>query len=208
MKKGTILLLISLFIFFSFLYFPLNAFAKDYKSLAILPFELNAPDDISHIRSGIESMLYSRLYWKDKVKVIDSGSITHQIKIQNSKFTNPSPEQLAELLNLDYILTGYITHFSNAFSIDIRVYDRQKRQWKVFSEQSNSINMLIRKINVISAKINKKLFNREGKVYGKLVKKEKERAEQWKLQNPMERIPSSTEEDKTKKKSPFWKFWD
>ena len=70
------------------------------------------------------------------------------------------------------------------------------------------MNMIIRKINIISAKINKTLFKREGKVYGKLVKKEKEKAEQWKLQDPMKMMPVVPEEEKNKKKSPFWKFWD
>jgi hypothetical protein len=206
LKKKAIL--IGSIIFFSFLYLPLNAEALENKSIAILPFEINAPNDLPHIRTGIESMLYSRLYWKDKVSVIDSKAVSHQIKKQKPKSKNPLVEQLAEYLNSDYIITGYITYFSDAFSIDIRVYDRQKQQWTTFSGQSASMDMLIHKINVISAKINKTLFNRESVVYDKLIKKEKEKAEQWKLQNPRKMMPIVPEEDKQKKESSFWRFWE
>ena len=70
------------------------------------------------------------------------------------------------------------------------------------------MDMLIHKINVISAKINKTLFDRESVIYDKLIKKEKKKAEQWKLQNPMEMMPIVPEEDKEKKKSSFWRFWE
>jgi TolB-like protein len=208
LKKKNIPLAIALIIFFSLLYLPLNAEALENKSIAILPFEINAPNDLPHIRTGIESMLYSRLYWKDKVNVIDSKTVSHQIKKQKTKIKNPLAEQLAEYLNSDYVMTGYITCFSDAFSIDIRVYDRQQQQWTTFSEQSTSMDMLIHKINIISAKINKTLFDRESVIYDKLIKKEKKKAEQWKLQNPMEMMPIVPEEDKEKKKSSFWRFWE
>jgi TolB-like protein len=217
LKKENILLPINSLsfslIFFVLLYLPLNAAAIEHKTIAILPFEINAPDDLPHIRQGIESMLYSRLYWKNKIAVIDTKTVSHkiknrQIKKQKAKGKNPLAEQVAEYLNCDYIMTGYITHFSNAFSIDIRVYDRQNKQWTTFFEQAISTDLLINKINIISAKINKSLFNREGIVYGKLIKKEKQRAEQWKLQNPMEMMPVVPDKDKEKKKSSFWKFWE
>ena len=114
---------------------------------------------------------------------------------------------MAELTDSDYVVTGSVTRFSDAFSIDTRVYDIKNKKFLTFFEQSTSFNDLIRKMNVISAKINKDVFDRETTAYSNLVKDEKEKEEQRKRQNP-EKMMQNFPADQREKKPPFWKFWN
>ena len=177
------------------------------KTVAVLPFEIIAPEDLSYVQDGIVQMLHSRLVWKDKVSVIEQKKTEtqfNQIKDQNSARW---VETLAESLGSDYIVTGSITHFANAFSIDTRIYDIQNKQWMAFSEQSTTINDLIPKMSAISAKINKKVFDRETVIYTDLVRQEQEKAEQWTRQNP-ERLMPEMPAGEREKKSSLWRFWE
>lgn len=187
--------------------FPLTAHAKEIKTIAVLPFEIIAPDDLSYIRDGIVRMLHSRLVWKDNVAVIEQKEIDTRLNTIKDKNPQRMIEALAKSLGSDYVLTGSITHYANAFSIDTRVYDIQKKQWMAFSEQSAAINDLIPKMSVISAKINKKIFDRETVIYSDLIKKEQEKAEQWQRQNP-ERMMPEVPAGEREKKSSFWRFWE
>ncbi len=187
--------------------FSAVAQAKEIKTVAVLPFEIIAPEDLSYVQDGIVQMLHSRLVWKDKVSVIEQKKTEtrfNQIKDQSSA---RRIETLAKSLDSDYIVTGSITHFANAFSIDTRIYDIQNKQWMAFSEQSTAINDLIPKMSAISAKINKKVFERETVIYNDLVRQEQEKAEQWKRQNP-ERMMPDIPAGEREKKSSLWRFWE
>jgi TolB-like protein len=48
----------------------LSAFAEPFQ-VAIVPFKVNAEKDLSFLKDGIVDMLSSRLYWEDKVFVIN-----------------------------------------------------------------------------------------------------------------------------------------
>jgi len=187
--------------------FSVVAQAKEIKTVAVLPFEIIAPEDLSYVQDGIVQMLHSRLVWKDKVSVIEQKKTEtqfNQIKDQNS---DRRIETLAKSLGSDYIITGSITHFADAFSIDTRIYDIRNKQWMAFSEQSTAINDLIPKMSAISAKINKKVFDRETVIYNDLVRQEQEKAEQWKRQNP-ERLMPEMPAGEREKKSSLWRFWE
>jgi len=186
---------------------PLPAQAKEIKSIAVLPFEMIAPEDLSYIRDGIVQMLHTRLVWKDKVTVTDQKTVETLLQGIKDKDSTRRIEALAKSTGSDYVLTGSITRFADAFSIDARVYDIQKKQWMAFSEQSTEINDLIPKMSAVSAKINKKIFDRETIIYTDLVRDEQEKFEQLKRQNP-ERMMPKIPEGEREKKSSLWRFWE
>jgi len=187
--------------------FSLDCSAKNEQRIAILPFEMISSENISYIQSGILQMLHSRLAWKDHVKLVEKKTITACLSNVHSKDNNLVVKKIADLTDSDYVLTGSITQFSNAFSIDAKIYHIKNRQYLTFFTQSKKIDDVIPKLNVIAAKINKKVFDRETIVYEKLAKEEKEKAEQWKRQNPekmMPLIPKGEQEEK----SSIWRFWE
>nr|NJM02465.1 hypothetical protein [Desulfobacula sp.] len=158
MKKKSFLNSAAILLILSFSCFSAAALAKEIKSIAVLPFEMIAPEDLTYIRDGIIQMLHTRLVWKDKVTVADQNTVdTLLTGIKDTDATRRA-EALAKSTGSDYVLTGSITRFADAFSIDARIYDIQKKQWLAFSEQSAAINDLIPKMSAVSAKINKKLL--------------------------------------------------
>lgn len=209
MKKKSFLNSAALYILLilSFSCSPLTAQAKEIKSIAVLPFEMIAPEDLSYIRDGIVQMLHTRLVWKDKVTVADQKTVETLLQGIKDKDSTRRIEALAKSTGSDYVLTGSITRFADAFSIDARVYDIQKKQWMAFSEQSTEINDLIPKMSAVSAKINKKIFDRETIIYTDLVRDEQEKFEQLKRQNPERMMPKIPEGERGKKSS-LWRFWE
>ncbi len=179
--------------------------AEDNKTIAILPFEMISNDDISYLQEGILQMLHSRLQWDGKVIVIKKRNMEDLLKTIDKK-TTPLVQDILDRTHTDYILTGSITQFANAFSIDTKIFDVKNSQALSFFDQSDSIDQVIPKLNTIAAKINYKIFNRETTEYSKLTKEVKDKAKNWERQNPEELMPSIPHEKI--EKSSWWKVWD
>ncbi len=203
-KKLSLITLLSLISLFSL---PHMLLAQKKQTIAILPFELISPDELSYIQAGTLQMLHSRLRWKDHIETIDKNQINTYLSGIEQKDYNFTIKKIADLTNCDFVLTGSITQFANAFSIDTRIYDIKNKKYLTFFEQSKIIDDVVPKINVIAAKINKKVFQRESLIYENLIKKEKEKAEQWKRQNPEKLMPVFPQGEQ-KEKSSIWKFWE
>ena len=185
----------------------LTAYAKDIKSIAILPFECISAEDMSYVQSGILEMLHSRLAWKDKVEVIEQKIVEKNLKGIKTQDNTLVIQKLAELTHSDYIVTGTVTQYADAFSIDTKIYDIKNKKFLTFFEQSASFNDLIQKMNAVSAKINKEVFDRETAAYSNMVKDEKEKAEQRKRQNPEKMMKDIPMEQRENKRS-LWRFWE
>lgn len=186
-----------------------NAFCADQKpqTIAILPFEIISPDDISYIRSGSLQMLHSRLRWKGHVQTVDRQQVKSHLADLTDKNPNRVVKKIADRTGCDYVLTGSIIQFADAFSIDTKIIDVKNKKYLTFSEQSQKLDDVIPKINLLAAKINKKVFQRETQVYENLIKKEKEKAEQWKRQNPEKLMPVFPQGPQEEKSS-IWRFWE
>ena len=193
--------------------FPVAGFAQNEqsehikKSLAIIPFEIISQDDISYIQSGVSRMLYSRLEWKNRIILVDKNTVLKHIKQINTENPNHIIKKIAGLTNSDYVLTGSIIYFSNAFSIDTKIYDIKNKQYITFFEQSRIIDDIIPKLNAVTARINKKVFDRKTTAWENLANQEKEKALQWQRQNPEKMMPAIPKGEQ-KEKSSIWKIWE
>ncbi len=190
--------------------FPINGFTDNLtskeQSIAIIPFEIISKEDITYIQSGILQMLYSRLEWKDHVTLVKKDVVLNIVHKFNAEDKNLIIKEVADQTGANYVLTGSITSFSNAFSLDTKIYDIKNQKYLTFSDQSKIMDDIILKLNVIAAKINKNVFNRKTIDWEELAKQEKEKSLKWQRQNPekmMPAIPKGMQEEKT----PIWKFW-
>ncbi|RLB87583.1 MAG: hypothetical protein DRH26_15365, partial [Deltaproteobacteria bacterium] len=100
-----------------------TAGGSEIKTMAILPFTVNAAEDLSHVQKGIFNMLYSRLSWQDHVLVIPKTQIQADLtELETSTGHMPTGNQLvgkiAAKSSSDYVLTGSITKLAGSFSID------------------------------------------------------------------------------------------
>lgn len=174
-------------------------------TIAILPFEIHSEKDAPYIQSGILNMLYSRLYWKGHVTLINKNDVKNKLASTNQLAENELVLKLGDNAWTDYVMTGSVTGYADAFSIDVKIYDIKNQSYLTFFDQTTEIEQVIKKVDIISAKINKKLFNRATITYERLKQEEIISEEELKRMNPEKMMPYRKMIDPGEK--PWWKFW-
>ncbi|MBT6337699.1 MAG: hypothetical protein HOJ48_00220 [Desulfobacula sp.] len=216
MKKNILIYKISLtlFIFMIVLMGSTQAIAitENIKTIAVLPFKINAPEKLIHVQKGLDRMLYSRLSWKDNVVVIPQkellsylsgtdGSKAGTDKVKSGK----GIREIARLTHSDFVLTGAITKLGGSFSIDVQVYDIENKRYMAFFDQSQKSGDLIDKTNRIAATINKKIFGRSTLAWEKMEQEQKADVQKQIRKNPEYMMKTPGWQDA--EKSPGWKIW-
>jgi TolB-like protein len=177
---------------------------EDIKTIAILPFKVNAAEKSAMVREGIGHMLYSRLSWRDNVMVIPTKKIkTHLSDINNSK--PYGIDEIALLTHSDFVLAGTITRLGGSFSIDIQVYDIENKRYMAFFEQSQKKDELVDKINRIAATINKKIFDRSTMAWEKMEQEKHAFIKEQQRKNPEYMMKTPGWQDTNQ--SVGWKIW-
>ena len=180
-------------------------YSKNIITLAVLPFQTHSEQDITHIQSGILNMLHSRLAWKDHVSLIHKNETRQKLAAMTYESENELVSKLGHSNWTDYVLTGSITEYANAFSLDIKIYNIDDQSYLTFYDQTPTIDQVIEKVDVISAKINKRVFGRTTAAFERMKKKEIISEEQLKRMNPEQMMPYR--ERMNQKDKPWWKFW-
>lgn len=182
-------------------------------TIVILPFAINSQKDISFISAGIVEMLKSRLSWKDHVSVIEKIGTPGQSNSQallKGILKKPYDLNSAGKTTYNYVLTGSITEFAGAFSLDVKVFNTKNKAYHSFFDQAGTMNKIIPKIDIIAARINKKIFNRTTaalEISENNGKNVETRQKKIIRQNP-EKLMNQEFGNKRKKHHPFWKFWE
>ncbi len=110
-----------LFLLLAVLAVPGLASAEEPKTFGVLPFTVNGPDKYRYYSRGIQDMLVSRLYVKDRFVPKDKAVLAN--------VTAPASESegLAILsdLGLDYLVWGSLTVMGEETSLDVRVLGQE-----------------------------------------------------------------------------------
>jgi hypothetical protein len=127
---------------------------------AILPFQINGPEEISYLKHGIADMLATRLTWEDKVAVLRAPDP------EKERGTGPISEKTAReagaSLQADLVIFGSLTALGESISIDIKLIDLSgDKPLRTFFTQSPSLDAVIPKIDLLAAEINNDVFGRK-----------------------------------------------
>ena len=158
-KFKTKTIILSLFFIFIGSNFT-GVYANGLKKIAILPFEIHSEKDISHIKYGIENMLSSRLTWANHTLITNKRSILDALEQSQELPQAAFLANIATTTDSDYVLTGSITEFANAFSIDANIYNIKDQTLQPFFGQAAEMDKIIPESSLLAAKINKKVFDR------------------------------------------------
>lgn len=178
---------------------------EDIKTICILPFNINASQDLIYLREGIFNMLYSRLSWRDNVVVFPERELKDYLSHIDKTSGAGGINKIAELTHSDFVLAGTVTKLAGSFSIDVQVYDIGNKRYMTFFEQSKKTDDLIDKVNRIAAFVNKKVFDRTTRTWGKMEQEQQAYIREQKRKNP-EYMMKNPEWQKTDE-SPGWKIW-
>ncbi len=129
--------------------------------VAVLPFAINSVSDMAFLQKGIQDMLSSRLYWKDKVQVLDKATVNAAMSSAKG-FTGESLALLiGAKLEANFVVYGSLTMIGESASIDAKIVDVEKaKEPLVLFKQSQSINQVIPQINAFATDINTRMFKR------------------------------------------------
>ncbi|MFA6411284.1 MAG: FG-GAP-like repeat-containing protein [Syntrophales bacterium] len=134
--------------------------AKDKKSVAVLPFALNSADNIDYVQQGIVDMLSSRIASIDKIEVISKDKVLDAMKtVKVKEMTLADIYALGKKVNVDYVVSGSITKIGNSVSIDAKLVDiAAYKQAVSISTQSQGMDDVIVKIGDFAQRIDQHIL--------------------------------------------------
>ncbi len=180
------------------------AAADSVKMVAIVPFEANTENDLAYMTTGILTMLESRLSWKNNVAVVQQSNVDNALAGMNETYESNAVLKIGEKTGADFVVTGIITEFAGAYSIDTKVWNLKTKSYFTFFDQSATLDKLISKVDVVAAKINKKIFDRTTASYEKYKNEKIITEEDLRRMNPERMMPAT---DTRERKKPWWKIW-
>jgi len=132
-----------------------SLWAKETKTIAVLPFTIHSAENIEYIKNGIWDMLISRLSSTEKVDVTSKSSITEALtKTGKKDLTTGDVYGLGKTLGVDYVVWGSMTKIGNSISLDGKLLDVAAYTSPVgLFEQCRGIDEVIPKINTFAENI-------------------------------------------------------
>jgi TolB-like protein len=135
--------------------------AETPKKVAILPFEINAPEDLSYLREGIMDMLASRISWEGKVEAIEEQLVKEALSGREGLLNEAAAREVGTTLGADYVLFGSLTVFGDSVSIDAKMIAlKEERPPVSVYTQTKGMGEVIPRINDFAQDINNKIFGR------------------------------------------------
>lgn len=155
--KNTIVLVLIIPLLFT----AAGSAAETAKKVAILPFEINAPEDLSYLREGIMDMLASRISWEGKVEVIEEQLVKEALSGREGALNEAAAREVGTTLGADYVLFGSLTVFGDSVSIDAKMVAlKEDRPPVSVYAQTKGMGEVIPRINDFAQDINNKIFGR------------------------------------------------
>ena len=141
--------------------FTVNAATDTPKKILILPFKINASQDLTYIQEGLSDMLSSRLSWEGRVIVLDRFLARKAFDAAQGEFNNRSAREAGRALNADYVVFGSITMIGQNVSLDAAIISQIGDKPPItVSSQTKDLNGVMPQINSFAEKINSEIFQR------------------------------------------------
>ena len=132
-------------------------------TVLILPFKLNASQDLTYLQQGIYDMLTSRIEYGDQVNVVSRVESHQAFQKARGNINEGIARTLGNQLNADYVMFGSITVIGQNFSLDANMVDLKTGRSPIgIHDQSTGMDGVIPKINRFAEQINQQIFGRAG----------------------------------------------
>ena len=109
-------------ILIALLLFPCPGQAQQKRTVAVLPFSINAPEALDHLKLGLQEMMSTRL--ADLGISVVSPSTVNAHPLASAPVLGPAEvSALGQALNADYLVTGSLTQIGRKISLDLKALD-------------------------------------------------------------------------------------
>ncbi len=137
---------------------PFSVLAGSAAKVAILPFAVNASDDLSYLQNGVRTMLTSRLAANAGVEVLDRFLVDTALPATGQAVSAETAARLAQQLGADHLVTGSLTSMGGGVSIDARVTPAAGGEAQIFYATAAKQEEVITAVNGLSWDIAEKVF--------------------------------------------------
>lgn len=96
--------------------------AQAEKSIAILPFKLNAPPDQQYLQEGLRDMIGSRITAETGAVIIPKTKVDKALNQAGGQLVAKDMESFAGNIGADYLIFGTLNSLGGGISIDARVF--------------------------------------------------------------------------------------
>lgn len=134
------------------------------KSVAILPFTLNAPPGRQYLQAGLRDMLGSRIAAETGAVIIDKKDVDTAFRKSGGRLTAKNMATFARKVGADYLVFGSITALGAGVSIDARVFSAAvpaAKAVQTFYGTATSNDQIMRTIDSLSWDIIEKVFHKK-----------------------------------------------
>jgi len=134
------------------------------KSVAILPFKLNAPSDKQYLQEGLRDMLGSRMTAEAGASIVPKAKVDGALQKEGGRLIAQNMSSFAKTVGADYLVFGSITALGGGMSIDANVYTAGgsgDQAVQTFYGSATSNDQTMRSIDALSWDIIEKLFNKQ-----------------------------------------------
>ena len=140
---------------------------SEQKKVVVIPFKMNADQDLGYLRDGIFDMLSTRLTHPGEVEVVPMEQTLRAVEGLSGPINEGYARNAGAKLDADYVLYGSLTVFGNSVSIDAKSVDMSGLKPPVaFFNQSQGMDEVIPRINEFAARINSEVFGKQTAGYG------------------------------------------
>jgi hypothetical protein len=135
-----------------------TAYAEE-KRIAISVFQVNSKEDLGYIQSGLSSLLPPRVSLPGKITVVDNTSVRKALSPPKADYSLETKGRISRSINVDYLLTGSLTKFGDAISIDAFLYDAaDPESSSPFSVSCTGLDNLIAQVQTLAKDLQRRIL--------------------------------------------------
>ena len=131
---------------------------KEAQTVAVLPFEMHAPDSLAYLQDGLRDMLASRLAANGGAQIMEHGKVDALLKEPGKILQQKEAVELARQLAVDYVVTGSLTSLGGSMSLDAKVFTQEDAAPSSFYASAAQENEVIAAVNSLSWDIAEKFL--------------------------------------------------
>jgi TolB-like protein len=129
--------------------------------VVVLPFTVNAQEDLSFLVKGVRDMLATRLAWQDRVVVMEPDLVAPATAKVKPPYSDDKARQLGKELSAQVVVFGSITKLGKAVSVDARVIKVADNSPAINAfVQAADLDAVIPRISDFAQRINAEVFER------------------------------------------------
>jgi hypothetical protein len=133
--------------------------AAEEARIAISVFQVNSKEDLNYLQSGLSSLLPPRISLPGKIAVVDNSAVRRALSPPQADYSLGKKSELTRSLAVDYLLTGSLTKFGDAISIDAFLYDAaEPERSSPFSVSCMGLNDLIAQVHVLATDLQRRII--------------------------------------------------